>query len=133
MGKTAPSRMGLRNLLECQAVAVGPVSDSPSPTITTASSSGLSNAAPKAWETAYPSSPPSWIEPGVSGVQWLPMPPGAENSLKNERKPSASSDLLGKISEYVASRWPGVGAARRPRAIAVTKMGSRYYLLMRRV
>ena len=32
MGRTAPSRIGLRNLLECQEVASGPVSASPSPT-----------------------------------------------------------------------------------------------------
>jgi hypothetical protein len=31
----------------------------------------------------YPSSPPSWIEPGVSGVQWLPMPPEKENCLNS--------------------------------------------------
>ena len=31
MGSTAPSRTGFRNLLECQLVASGPVSDSPSP------------------------------------------------------------------------------------------------------
>ena len=33
---------------------------------------------------------PSWMEPGVSGVQWLPMPPGKENCLKNSRMPSSS-------------------------------------------
>src|SRR5262245_47553766 len=33
MGKTAPSVAGLRNLFECQLVASGPVSASPSPTI----------------------------------------------------------------------------------------------------
>ena len=32
-------------------------------------SAGLSNAAPQACERTYPNSPPSWIEPGVSGVQ----------------------------------------------------------------
>jgi hypothetical protein len=30
---------------------------------------GLSKAAPKAWDTLQPNSPPSWMEPGVSGVQ----------------------------------------------------------------
>src|SRR4051794_1364912 len=82
IGKTAPSRIGFRNLFECQDVASGPVSDSPSPATTVTSRSGLSNAAPNACEIEYPSSPPSWIEPGVSGVQWLPTPPGKLNSLK---------------------------------------------------
>ena len=95
MGSTAPSRIGLRNLFECQEVASGPVSASPSPTTATTSRSGLSNAAPKACERLYPSSPPSWIEPGVSGVQWLPMPPGKENSRKSWSIPSASSPLFG--------------------------------------
>ena len=58
-------------------------------------SSGLSKAAPHACESTYPSSPPSWIEPGVSGVQWLPMPPGKENSLKNRRSPASSRPLSG--------------------------------------
>jgi len=50
-GSTAPSRTGLRNLFECHAVANGPVSDSPSPTITVTIRSGLSNAVPYACET----------------------------------------------------------------------------------
>ena len=33
MGRTAPSVMGFKNLLDCQEVARGPVSASPSPTI----------------------------------------------------------------------------------------------------
>ena len=49
MGSTAPSSAGLRNLLECQAVARGPVSASPSPTTQAAIRSGLSSTAPKAW------------------------------------------------------------------------------------
>ena len=49
MGSTAPSVLGLRNLLECQAVARGPVSASPSPTTQAAIRSGLSITAPKAW------------------------------------------------------------------------------------
>src|SRR5229473_2623278 len=47
MGKTAPSWAGLRNLLECQLVASGPVSASPSPTTQATIRSGLSKAAPK--------------------------------------------------------------------------------------
>ena len=31
--------------------------------------SGLSSTAPKAWDKEYPSSPPSWMEPGVSGAK----------------------------------------------------------------
>ena len=41
----------------------------------------------------YPSSPPSWIEPGVSGVQWLPMPPEKENCLNSWCSPSVSSEM----------------------------------------
>ncbi len=48
MGSTAPSVAGLRNLLECQLVASGPVSASPSPTTQATIRLGLSNAAPYA-------------------------------------------------------------------------------------
>src|SRR5215470_15150206 len=95
IGKTAPSRIGFKNLLICHDVASGPVSDSPSPTTAETISSGLSNAAPHACERTYPNSPPSWIEPGVSGVQWLPIPPGNENCLKNSCKPRSSSLFAG--------------------------------------
>ena len=69
IGRTAPSVIGFKNLLDCQEVANGPVSASPSPTTTVAIRSGLSNTAPKAWAMEYPSSPPSLMEPGVSGAQ----------------------------------------------------------------
>ncbi len=88
MGSTAPSVMGFRNLLECQAVASGPVSASPSPTTQAAIRSGLSKTAPNAWLSEYPSSPPSWIDPGVSGATWLEIPPGKENCLNSFRMPS---------------------------------------------
>ena len=52
MGSTAPSVAASRNLLECQLVASGPVSASPSPMTQTTSSFGLSNAAPNAWLSA---------------------------------------------------------------------------------
>ena len=45
-GSTTPSVTGLRNLLECQLVASGPVSASPSPTTAKTNRPGLSNAAP---------------------------------------------------------------------------------------
>ena len=48
MGSTAPEVPGSRNLFECQAPAVGPVSASPSPMIAAAIRSGLSSTAPKA-------------------------------------------------------------------------------------
>src|SRR4051794_10246150 len=51
--------------------AVGPVSASPSPTTQVTTRSGLSITAPKETARAYPSSPPSCIEPGVSGLIWL--------------------------------------------------------------
>jgi hypothetical protein len=35
--------------------------------------------ATRAGPRLYPNSPPSCSEPRVSGVQWLPMPPGNEN------------------------------------------------------
>ena len=41
--------------MDCQAVAKGPVSASPSPIIQATMSPGLSNAAPKAWLSEYPS------------------------------------------------------------------------------
>ena len=88
IGSTTPSVTGSRNLFECQAVASGPVSASPSPTTAATSSSGLSKAAPYACESEYPSSPPSWMEPGVSGAAWLGMPPGNENCRNNRRIPS---------------------------------------------
>src|SRR5579864_242902 len=50
IGSTAPSRAGFRNLLACQEVARGPVSDSPSPTTAATINSGLSKAAPQACE-----------------------------------------------------------------------------------
>ena len=49
MGSTAPSVAASRNLFECQAVASGPVSASPSPTTQATINSGLSNTAPNAW------------------------------------------------------------------------------------
>src|SRR6266545_2916815 len=45
-GSTAPSVIGLRNLLLCQLVARGPVSDSPSPTMTSVIKSGWSYTVP---------------------------------------------------------------------------------------
>src|SRR6185312_13082340 len=62
---TAPSRAGSRNLFECQLVASAPVSASPSPITQQTKRSGLSNTAPNACSSEYPSSPPSWMEPGV--------------------------------------------------------------------
>ncbi len=49
IGSTAPSLTGLSSLLECHAVASGPVSASPSPMMQATIRPGLSNAAPKAW------------------------------------------------------------------------------------
>jgi len=49
MGSTAPSRAGFRKSTPVQLPASGPVSASPSPTTAATISSGLSNAAPKAW------------------------------------------------------------------------------------
>ena len=49
IGSTAPSVIGSRNLFDCQAVASGPVSASPSPTTQATMRSGLSSAAPNAW------------------------------------------------------------------------------------
>jgi hypothetical protein len=50
--------------------------------------SGLSKAAPKAWLSEYPSSPPSWIDPGVVGATWLEIPPGKENCVKSRFRPA---------------------------------------------
>ena len=46
IGSTTPSFSTLTNLFECQLVASGPVSASPSPMTVATSRSGLSNAAP---------------------------------------------------------------------------------------
>src|SRR5713101_3100517 len=91
MGNTAPSVIGSRNLFECQLAASGPVSASPSPITQKTLRSGLSKAAPYACVSAYPSSPPSWIEPGVSGAAWLGMPPGNENCLNSRCIPPAQA------------------------------------------
>ena len=48
-GQNGASVAGLRNLFECQLVARGPVSASPSPTTHATIRSGLSKAAPKEW------------------------------------------------------------------------------------
>ena len=98
IGKTAPSVFGFKNLLHCQEVASGPVSDSPSPTIHAATRSGLSNTAPKECASEYPSSPPSLMEPGVSGATWLEIPPGKENCLHSFFNPSISSPMFGYTS-----------------------------------
>src|SRR3974377_493506 len=60
MGSTAPSRIGLRNLFECQAVASGPVSASPSPTTQATMRSGLSSAMPYPCDRRKPRPPASW-------------------------------------------------------------------------
>src|SRR3712207_677393 len=102
MGRTAPSCTGLRNLFECQLAASAPVSASPSPMTQQTTRSGLSNAAPYAWTSAYPSSPPSWIEPGVSGAAWLGMPPGNENWRNSRRIPSASGVMSERSEEHTS-------------------------------
>ena len=100
IGNTVPSLAGFRNLFECQAVASGPVSASPSPMTQATKRSGLSNAAPKACEANNPSSPPSLIEPGTSGAQWLGNSAGKgellEQSLHAGRiaRQSAGTDQL---------------------------------------
>ena len=63
---------------------------SPSPTMQATINPGLSNAAPKAWLSEYPSSPPSWMEPGVVGATSLEMPPGKENCLNSLFIPASS-------------------------------------------
>lgn len=73
----------------------GPVSASPSPITHATMRSGLSNAAPNAYDSAYPSSPPSWIEPGVSGATWLGIPPGKENWVNSRFIPSSSCEMSG--------------------------------------
>ena len=51
---------------------------------------GLSKTAPKEWLSEYPSSPPSWMEPGVVGATWLEIPPGHENCVKSFVNPASS-------------------------------------------
>src|ERR1051326_1590306 len=103
--KTTPSRVGFKNLFECQLVASAPVSASPSPTTQQTSRSGLSNAAPYACSIEYPSSPPLLIEPGVSGDAWLGIPPGQENCWNSICTPAASCVILGYNPVYEPSRY----------------------------
>ena len=97
-GSTAPSRAGLRKDTPFHDPSSGAVSASPSPTTATASRSGLSITAPNAWTRTYPSSPPSWIEPGVVTDAWLGMPPGVENCRNSRRIPTASCATPGYTS-----------------------------------
>jgi hypothetical protein len=76
--------------VDCQEVASGPVSASPSPMTQATIRPGLSNAAPNAWLSEYPSSPPSWIDPGVVGATWLEIPPGKENWVNSFFSPASS-------------------------------------------
>ena len=64
----------------------------------------MSSTAPYAWASEYPSSPPSLIEPGVSGATWEETPPGKENCLHSFFSPSSSWVILGYTSLYVPSR-----------------------------
>lgn len=68
IGSTAPSFTGLIKLDAYHPAINGPVSASPSPITVAAITEGLSKIAPTACEIEYPSSPPSWIDPGVSGA-----------------------------------------------------------------
>ena len=64
-----------------------------------ATSPGLSNTAPNAWTSAYPSSPPSWIDPGVGTLTWLGTPDGVENCRKSRRMPATPGATSGYTSE----------------------------------
>ena len=90
IGKTAPSFLGFKNLIECHAVIEGPVSTSPSPITVNAIWFGLSKTAPVACDNEYPSSPPSCNEPGVCAVMCDPIPPGNEKRLNKRDIPSTS-------------------------------------------
>ena len=81
--------------MPCHDPESGPVSDSPSPMTQATTRSGLSNAAPNACTSAYPSSPPSWMEPGVGTLTWLGTPPGVEN-CRNSRCMPAPSRLMSR-------------------------------------
>jgi hypothetical protein len=68
IGRTAPSRAGFKNLSECQLVG-----QRTSFSLAVADDAGddqmrLVEGRAISVEQEYPSSPPSWIEPGVSGV-----------------------------------------------------------------
>src|ERR1017187_2900512 len=85
IGSTAPSVAGLRNLLECHAVASGPVSASPSPTTQATIKPGLSNTAPNEWLSESPNSPPLVDRAGRLGRRMAGYPPGKRKL--NEKLP----------------------------------------------
>ena len=96
MGRAAPSVAGLRTCLHCQEVASGPVSASPVANSDRRDQLGIVEySAERHGEYRKPSSPPSLIEPGVSGAQWLGTPPGKENCLNSFCMPASSWEILG--------------------------------------
>ena len=97
--------------------AVGPVSHSPSPTTTGTINSGLSMTAPNATARAYPSSPPSWMEPGTSAFICEGNPLGVENPAIRLSRPALSIVYRGKNlvrdpsiqseASIAGAPWPG--------------------------
>ena len=79
MGSTAPSRAGLRKRTPFHDPSSGPVSASPSPTTQATSEVRVVERGTEGVDQRVPSSPPSWIDPGVGTLTWLGMPPGVEN------------------------------------------------------
>src|SRR5437868_1609199 len=79
----------------------------------------------RAWLIEYPSSPPSWIDPGVSGATWLGTPPGNENWRKRRCMPSPSRVTDEYVSVYEPSSQTFARIAGPPCPGPVTYIMSR--------
>ena len=99
--------------MDCQEVASGPVSASPSPMTQATIRPGLSNAAPNAWLSEYPSSPPSWIDPGVVGRDVAGDPAGERELLEQLLQPGL---VLADVRVDLAVGAFQVGVADQRRA-----------------
>ena len=88
-GSTAPSVAGLRNFVECHAVAVGPVSNSPSPTMHATMRSGLSTRHRTTSPRRSRVPRPRGSRPGATG-SIVGKPPGHEKVRTKRASPSRS-------------------------------------------
>ena len=88
MGSTAPSVMGLKNLLECQAAARGAGLRLAVAHHAGGDEVGVVHDRPEGVGQGVAQLAPSLMEPGVLGGRWLGMPPGKENCRNSRFMPS---------------------------------------------